>query len=607
MPMYDERGNETLEPTDANRFFAKFTSNSKDLENFTVLVAIRDEGQSSHVDIKTPELENDGDFEMIKELIGHIRLAVGQKEGIKINWQDFDKAIDPREEAVNNIKESKDVSKVFGTTKSSFQRIGEAKLIIRHTETVNEEKHGARTRHIKALFVENKLGERFAYPHLHMTGARAFARHISNGGTNHDTVAQKIFSLSEDYISLRRSKNELRLLEGATSWVLSIREGMDSINRRLKSMHGPKGYMQATQELLDESVIVDSAAIESLHAELAEACGCDASDPRYGDLGKAASYMVDMPNQDQTPMVFTWNRRPDFSNAVQPTASERMYHQVMELADACADDRVAARLMEIAEIIARGEEPCESDISMVKEAFASGMKHVPTEPVLQEEAELDSFLSEYSLESIFAEDAEQDEVSDLESTGMDPNDAEQEAHDTMSEERDIYIPGIAGEIIDRVGDFVLMHDEDDYGDVVKHEYDVYQKQGSDWKHIENLNEPYDRRGKIAVDKFRAKYGVATETSVAEWDEDPAHLQSQRAEALEANIELRLKKLGLVAPITRAQAENYASTIENEDPQIFADDVIDYMENNGMIMSEEGDMLHVSEESLLKRLKNLAGI
>jgi hypothetical protein len=611
LPMYDEQGRETLEPTKANRFLPTFESKSADLETFTVLVAIRDEGQSSHVDIKTPEIKDDRDFEMVKKLIGHIRLAVGQREGIKVNWQDFDKAIDPREEAVNNIKESKDVSKVFGTTKSSFQRIGDAKLIIRHTETVNEEKHGARTRHIRALFVENRLGERFAYPHLHMAGARAFARHISNGGTNHDAVAQKIFSLSEDYSSLRRSKNELRLFEGASTWVLSIRESMDAINRRLKSMHGPKGYATATQELLDESAVVDLAAIERLHETLAKTCGCDQEDPRYGDFGKAASYIVKTPQPELTPMTFSWNRQPDLSTAVQPSAAERMYHQIMELADACSDARVSARLSEIAEMISNGDEPCESDLAMVKEAFASGMSFIPRESSMPEEVELEEFLSSYSLESIFSEDAEQDEVSDLESTGMDSADAEQEAHDTMSEaERQIYIPGIPGEIIDRVGEYVLMHDEDDYGDVVKHEYDVYQQQGSGWKHIENINEPYDRRGNIAIEKFRTKYGSTAEPSVAEhdamseWDEDPDHLDSQRAEATEANIELHLKELGVTAPITMAQAHNYAGSIEKLYLGISSDDVMDYMETHGMIMSEEGS---VNEVSFLTRLRNLAGI
>jgi hypothetical protein len=540
MTMYDERGNETIEPIDANRFFATFESKDPDLDSFTILVAVRDQGQASVIEIKTPDLHNDDDFEMVKDLIDHIRSAVGLREGIKVNWQDFDKEIDPREEAVNNIKESKDVSKVFGTTKSSFQRIGEAKLIIRHTESVNEEKHGARTRHIKALFVENRLGERFAYPHPHMAGARAFARHISNGGTNHDAIAEKIYSLSEDYMCLRRSGHALRLHEGTESYVNAVRESMQSINRRLKSMHGPKGYAVASQELLGESSMVDLNQIEEIHAKLAETCGCSADDQRYSDLGRAAQYIAFSPQTMPEPTSFTWNRRPDLSGGTQPSASDRMHHQIMELADACDDEVMSARLAGIAEMIASGTNPCSEDLDLVKEAFASGMKHVEEDDMMPEEAELDEFFSAFSAEAIFSEDADQDDVKDLEATGMDADDAEQEVHDNMTE----------------------------------------------------------------------------------WDEDPAHIDGQRLEALESGIEHHLNKMGVTAPITMAQANHCAASIERADPGITSDAVMDYMERRGMIMSEEGDEAEnlgdptvdalkshgdVSEVSFISRIRSLAGI
>ncbi len=432
--MYDERGNRTIDPLEANRFFATYKSHDPNLESLTLLVATRDRGQTSHIDIKTPEITDDRDFDTILGLVNHIKKSVGQKEGITVNWQDFDKAIDPREEAVNNIKESKDVSKIFGTTKSSFQRIGEAKLIIRHTDTVNEEKHGARTRHIRAIFVENKIGERFAYPHLHMAGARAFARHISNGGTNHDGVASKIFSLSEDYISLRRSGAELRLHEGSVEWVGSIRECMNSINKRLKSMHGPKGYGIASQELLgeSESVVIDEKAVSELHAKLAECCGCDDQNPRYADFGRAARYITGMPRMTK-PMVFTWSRRPDMAMNMTADPAQRMYNQIMELADACSNEDVKAKLEGIAEMISCGTDPSDQDFGFVKEAFASGIQHEPTETPVQEEAELDEFFAGFTPESIFSEDSISDKVSELEAEGEDSTDAEQEANDEVSE------------------------------------------------------------------------------------------------------------------------------------------------------------------------------
>lgn len=405
MTMYDESGNETLEPLDANRYYVTFKSKDADLESFTILVAIRDEGQKSHVDIKTPGFRNNSDFEMILELIRHIRSAIGLKEGIKINWRDFDKTIDPREEAVNNIKESKDVGKIFGTTKSSFQKIGEAKLIIRHSSTVNEEKHGARTRHIRALFVENSAGERFSFPHLHMTGARAFTRHISNGGSTHDQIANKIYSLSEDYIKLRRSLKEVKLLEDTFDWTIKLRESMNNINKRLKRMHGPKGYANATQELLDESIVIDETAIQTLHDKLAEMCGCSMEDPLHADLSTAAKYITTTKSQDISPFTFAWNRKPNLESIAETgsTSQSRLYSQIMELADACSDTRSSEKLKEIAENISAGCEPFDDEMELVKEAFTSGLQYNPAISMIPEEVELDEFFDGYTPEAIFSE------------------------------------------------------------------------------------------------------------------------------------------------------------------------------------------------------------
>ena len=90
-----------------------------------------------------------------------------------------------------------------GTTKSSYQNFSGSKLIIRHTKSVNEEQRGARSRSIKAIYVENKNGERFQFPVKWLTGARAMARHVAEGGVPHDEVGTKIRDLSEEYVTLK--------------------------------------------------------------------------------------------------------------------------------------------------------------------------------------------------------------------------------------------------------------------------------------------------------------------------------------------------------------------------------------------------------------------
>ena len=402
--MYDAKGNETIDPEKATRFFATFSSDDPALEDFTILVAIHDQGQSSFINIKTPNLKEDVDFKKVNQVRNHIRRAVGQREGIKVVWQVFDHEIDPREEAVHNIKESKDIGKWFGTTKSSFQRIGEAKLIIRHSDVVDDATPGARTRHIRALFVENKQGERFAYPQLHMSGARAFARHISNGGTNYDSIAESIMNLSSDYISLRRASLIMRKNQIVSESIVAIRENMNDINRRLKSLHGPKGYARAESILATKAIILDETATQTLWVKLAEECSCDKDHPFYGDLGVAAKYLGQVDNQPQQ-ISFSWNRQPNIADVPDDReVLERLHWQISELADACADSHAAARLREIAEMIADNAKPTKEDIDLVREAVASSLTYAET--TIPEQAELDEFLNEFVPENIFAEDLE---------------------------------------------------------------------------------------------------------------------------------------------------------------------------------------------------------
>jgi len=402
LTMYDKAGNETIDPDDATRFFGTLASHNPKLDNFAILVALHDRGQYSYINIKTPNLKDDVDFKKVHQIRNHIRKSVGQKEGIKVVWQVFDKEIDPKEEAVNNIKESKDVGKWFGTTKSSFQRIGEAKLIIRHTDAINEEKTGARTRHIRALFVENKTGERFAYPHLHMSGARAFARHISNGGTNYDSIAEGIISLSADYISLRRAAHTMRQHQVVSEWTVGVRKSMDGINRRLTSLHGSKGYSNAESILASQSMVLDEQSTDSLWQKLSEECSCGQHDPAYADLGVAAKYLGAVDNQP-TPITFSWHRKPNIA-AVPDNRKvlERLHWQIRELADACADPRASARLSEIAGMIASNIKPTDEDLNLVREAIASSSVQ-SEETVLPEEVELDEFLNKFSPEAIFSE------------------------------------------------------------------------------------------------------------------------------------------------------------------------------------------------------------
>lgn len=98
-------------------------------------------------------------------------------------------------------------SKLWGTSKTSFQDMGEAKIIVKHSQPVNYALPAGRTMHIDSIYIENAQGERFRYPHRHLNGARAMAVHVANGGTVYDNIGTHISGLSEELSKLRQFKN----------------------------------------------------------------------------------------------------------------------------------------------------------------------------------------------------------------------------------------------------------------------------------------------------------------------------------------------------------------------------------------------------------------
>lgn len=173
-------------------------------------------------------------------------------------------------------------SKLWGTSKTSFQNMGEAKLIVKHSKPVNYDLPAGRTMHIESIFIENTEGERFRYPYKHLNGARALATHVAAGGTSYDDIGQHIIGLSEEL-------NKLRMFKGYVDRHPVIAEAMDSINSKVferidqikKEISGLQrpAYYQAFAEnfkkrdevLIPEDVVndwVDRLTIRNFNEEL---------------------------------------------------------------------------------------------------------------------------------------------------------------------------------------------------------------------------------------------------------------------------------------------------------------------------------------------------
>jgi FMN-dependent NADH-azoreductase len=173
-------------------------------------------------------------------------------------------------------------SKLWGTSKTSFQNMGEAKLIVKHSRPVNYDLPAGRTMHIENIFIENAEGERFRYPYKHLNGARALATHVAAGGTSYDDIGQHIISLSEEL-------NKLRMFKGYVDRHPVIAEAMDSINgkvferidqikKEISNLQRPTYYQsfaenftKREEKLIPEDVIndwVDRLTIRNFNEEL---------------------------------------------------------------------------------------------------------------------------------------------------------------------------------------------------------------------------------------------------------------------------------------------------------------------------------------------------
>lgn len=295
--MWDADGTKTMDPADAIRFIATKKSNDPDLASFDVMLVIHDENAASHLDIETPNLTDSKDFDETYSLKKNIQKNIGDKYGLTINWSKFSHNIKSKDSDDSTaIQESKDISKVYGTTKSSFQRVGESKLIIRHTDPIDESKQGSRWRKIKGIFIETKLGERFNYPHSHVAGARAMARHLSKDGSFVDHVSEAIKNMSSDYVNLKRAHKTLKkngLLEEAEI----VRDAVTSINKNVKKMSGPRGYTNMLESMRTIENLELTPEVERFAKKLAEACNCDEDGDQRESLNVAATHLVKQRNE----------------------------------------------------------------------------------------------------------------------------------------------------------------------------------------------------------------------------------------------------------------------------------------------------------------------
>ena len=150
-------------------------------------------------------------------------------------------------------------SRLWGTSKVSYQNIGAARLNIRHRSSINQEQAAARTRNIDKIFIESPEGERFRYPYKHLAGARAMARHVAEGGTPFDDFGKHVVGLSEELNNLKKFKTYVNrsavMAEGLSQYMDVIEGRAKDVKRELQTIQKSNGYADIIENY--ETVVLE--------------------------------------------------------------------------------------------------------------------------------------------------------------------------------------------------------------------------------------------------------------------------------------------------------------------------------------------------------------
>ena len=217
------------------------------------------------------------------------------------------------------------VSKMYGSTKTSYQTVESAKIIVRHRSAVDEDVRGSRSRQIQSIFIENGAKERFKFPYKYLPGARAMARHVNAGGNPHDDLGSHIIECIKEMYDLRNFVSKLQKADGfvnedSADIISDAKKRYKGLKETVATLSKPKGYklyaenFKPTESIYDESDIdelkgklirnVDQTELESLLPTVLKARRKVAEDmgPIH-DIIQGKSKIVVTPNEEEDSLI----------------------------------------------------------------------------------------------------------------------------------------------------------------------------------------------------------------------------------------------------------------------------------------------------------------
>lgn len=232
--LFTKDGTSTLDDANATRFYAY----DQDL-----MVSLRQKDDNIEIVVQAG---TDYDIPGNSELLKSIKTVAHNNLG-EFTVRKFNKSITPKDFAHQSVTEGKAFGKAYGSIKTSYiPAPNGTKVIVKHSNKVNEEKRGSRSRNIHNIFIENSQGERFNFQYQNVSGAKAMAKHVSEGGTPYDSKGQAIMAMCEDLSNITQFMKHVKgnnlVNENNEDVVLTVREAATTIKNMIKSLSTQKGY-----------------------------------------------------------------------------------------------------------------------------------------------------------------------------------------------------------------------------------------------------------------------------------------------------------------------------------------------------------------------------
>ena len=261
--LFTDEGENTVDPANARRFYMPKLGSMVNLE----------ETESTR-ELKVSVNQNT-ELDNFKDTLYQLK-NLANRSVIEYTLKNFTKAITPKDQdyqaqKVRDMKIDEGIGAAYGTSKSSYQKLESAKLIIKHTKPVNEESRGSRSRNISAIYIENADGERYKMPTNNLAGGRAMLRHVKEGGTPHDTFGQNIQEQTVELKKLKEfanySKRNGLVNEDTADIVEAVSTRIASIRETINRIKGVKAYNEAKDAFEAKEVKINETDRNKLRSQ----------------------------------------------------------------------------------------------------------------------------------------------------------------------------------------------------------------------------------------------------------------------------------------------------------------------------------------------------